>query len=433
MLRSIRGQLLLLAAVWIGAALLAAFLFISGLLEGFVTDRFDAEAQAAADSLIGRLQVQDDGRTELDAIPMAANYDLPFSGWYWQVSADGVPVARSLSLLDGRLDGPEGNLRGASGMDADGAGLRILRQEITLPDTDALIAVTVTAPRSAIDASLSQITRPLAHALLLLWAALAAATLVQVTAGLSSLKRLRLDLAQVRAGKAERLPRPSVTELRPLVDEINAALDQNASLLTRSRQHLGNLAHSLKTPLAALSNELPQDHAGQPLIARMDRLIGWHLRRARSAGPRSLGQSTPIAPVIEDILLVLRWPMADKGMGAETVLPPDARFGGERQDLEEMVGNLCENAVKWGRSRLRISVAQDDARLLLKVEDDGPGMSPDQMPQALRRGGRLDEQGPPGAGLGLAIVADLAALHGGQLRLERSDLGGLSAIVELPA
>ncbi|MBU2958331.1 HAMP domain-containing sensor histidine kinase [Paracoccus sp. 1_MG-2023] len=433
MLRSIRGQLLVLAAVWLGAALLAAFLFISGLLEGFVTDRFDAEAQAAADSLIGRLEVLSDGRIELEGIPMAANYDLPFSGWYWQVAADGVPVARSLSLLDARLDGPGGNLTGASGLDADGAGLRILRQEITLPDSDALIAVTVTAPHAAIDQSLQQITRPLAMALLLLWVVLAAATVIQVTAGLGSLGRLRRDLALVRAGKAERLPRPSVTELRPLVDEINGALDQNATLLTRSRQHLGNLAHSLKTPLAALSNELPQDHDGQALIARMDRLIGWHLRRARSAGPRVLGQHTPVASVVEDILLVLRWPMAEKGMGAETVTAPDAQFLGERQDLEEMIGNLCENAVKWGRNRLRVTVEEPAGHLILKVEDDGPGMDPDKIPQALRRGGRLDEQGPPGAGLGLAIVADLAALHGGHLRLERSDLGGLAAIVDLPA
>ncbi|TGN67308.1 HAMP domain-containing histidine kinase [Paracoccus liaowanqingii] len=434
MTRSIRGRLLLLAAVWLSAALLAAFLLIAHLLKDFVTDRFDAETLAIADSLIGQLEVEDDDdRIELDDTPLDVRFTLPLSGWYWQVAADGAAVARSGSLLDGQLTGPAGDLTGAAGHDTDGAGLRVLRRELTIPDSDARIAVTVTAPLSEIEASLAQIIRPLAVALAVLGLGLAAASVIQVTMGLRSLDRLRADLAHVRAGGTDRLARPDVSELRPLTDEINAALDQNATLLARSRQHLGNLAHSLKTPLSALSNELPPDHAGQALITRMDRLIGWHLRRARQAGPRMLGQRTPIAPVIEDILLVLRWPLADKGMQAEVRCPADAAFPGERQDLEEMIGNLSENAVKWGRARLRVTVTPAPDRLVLRIEDDGPGLDATQAPRALIRGARLDELGPPGAGLGLAIVADLAALHGGRLRLERSDLGGLAAILDLPA
>lgn len=432
MTRSIRGRLLVLAAVWLSAALLGAFLLITQLLEDFVTDRFDAETLAIADSLIGQLEV-DDTRIELDDTPLDVRFSLPLSGWYWQVTADDAVVARSPSLLDGRLSGPSGDLTGAAGRDADGAGLRVLRRELTIPDSDARIAITATAPQAEIGAALAQIVRPLAVALAVLGLGLAAASLIQVTLGLRSLDRLRADLARVRAGDRDRLALPDVTELRPLTAEINAALDQNASLLTRSRQHLGNLAHSLKTPLAALSNELPPDHQGQALITRMDRLIGWHLRRARQAGPRLLGQRTPVAPVIDDILLVLRWPLAERGMTAEIDCPPDAAFPGERQDLEEMIGNLSENAAKWGRTRLRIAVRATAGRLILRIEDDGPGLSPDQAPRALMRGARLDELGAPGAGLGLAIVADLAALHGGELRLERSDLGGLAAVLELPA
>lgn len=236
----------------------------------------------------------------------------------------------------------------------------------------------------------------------------------------------------MRAGEKDRLALPDVSELRPLTAEINAALDQNADLLARSRQHLGNLAHSLKTPLAALANELAPDHPGQALIIRMDRLIGWHLRRARSAGLRVLGQRTAVRPVIDDILMVLRWPMQDKTMTAAIDCPPDAAFAGERQDLEEMIGNLCDNAVKWGRSRLAISVRQTD-RLTIRIGDEGPGMADIDAPRALIRGGRLDEHDASGSGLGLLIVADLAALHGGTLRLERSPLGGLAAILDLPA
>lgn len=432
MTRSIRGRLLLLAAVWLTAALLGAFLLIAQLLEDFVTDRFDAETLAIADSLIGQLEVDDD-RVELDDAPLDVRFTLPLSGWYWQVMAGDATVARSPSLLDGQLTGPAGDLTGAAGRDADAAGLRVLRRELTIPDSDALIAVTVTAPLAEIEGSLAQIVRPLAVALVVLGLGLAAASVIQVTLGLRSLDRLRADLARVRAGDSDRLARPDVSELRPLASEINAALDQNAALLTRSRQHLGNLAHSLKTPLAALSNELPPDHQGQALITRMDRLIGWHLRRARQAGPRLLGQRTPVAPVVDDILLVLRWPLADRGMTADVDCPPDAAFPGERQDLEEMIGNLSENAAKWGRTRLRITVRVPPDRLILRIEDDGPGLSPDQAPLALMRGARLDELGAPGAGLGLAIVADLAALHGGELRLERSDLGGLAAVLDLPA
>ncbi|MBK4217306.1 HAMP domain-containing histidine kinase [Paracoccus caeni] len=431
-MRSIRGRLLLLAAVWITAALLAAFLFISALLEDFVTDRFDAEAGGIADGLIAMIEVDDDGRVELDDRPADPRFDLPFTGWYWQIAADGRVVARSDSLLDGRLDGPEGEFLGGHGLGADGGVLRVLRRELTIPDSDARISVTVTAPQDQIDASLGHISRPLAIALAVLGIGLAIASVLQVTLGLQSLDHLRNDLARVRAGKAERLTLPDVSELRPLTTEINASLDQNITLLARSRQHLGNLAHSLKTPLAALANELPGDHHGQNLITRMDRLIGWHLRRARSAGPRLLGQRTEIRPVIDDILLVLRWPMQDKGMTASVTCPPDAVFAGERQDLEEMIGNLCENAVKWGETRLLIRVRQDD-RLELRIEDDGPGMSDTDAPRALIRGGRLDEHGASGSGLGLAIVADLAALHGGELRLERADAGGLAAILDLPA
>ena len=429
---SIRGRLLLLAAVWLGAALLAAFLFISSLLEDFVTDRFDAEAAAIADGLIASVETDDGGRIELDDAPTDPRFGLPFSGWYWQVEAGDSVIARSASLLDGSLQGPVGNITGGRGIGADGAALRVLRRQATLPDSDSRVAVTVTAPRGQIDDSLRQISRPLGLALAVLGIVLAGASVVQVTAGLGSLDRLRRDLARVRAGIRNRLARPDVSELRPLTAEINAALDQNADLLARSRQHLGNLAHSLKTPLAALANELPPDHHGQTLITRMDRLIGWHLRRARSAGPRVLGQRTLVRPVIDDILMVLRWPLRDKGMEASIDCPPDAGFAGERQDLEEMIGNLSDNAVKWGHGRLAIRVTQTN-RLIIRIEDDGPGMAETDAPRALIRGGRLDEHGASGSGLGLAIVADLAALHGGELRLERSALGGLAAILDLPA
>ncbi len=432
-MRSIRARLLILGAAWLTAALLAAFLFIAQLLEDFVTSRFDAETAAIADALIGMVEVDASGHGRMPTAPLDSRFDLPLSGWYWQVEVDGQTVARSTSLLDGRLQGPGGDFDGGRGRGADGAALRVMRREITVPGLDMPIAVTVTAPQAQIQASLHQIGRPLAAALIVLGLGLGLASVVQVSAGLRSLDRLGADLRRVRAGQAERLRTPDVSELRPLVAEINAALDQNAQLLQRSRQYLGNLAHSLKTPLAALANALPPDHPGQALIARMDRLIGWHLRRARSAQPRMLGQRSPIRPVIDDILLVLRRPMQDKGISAKIHCPGDLTFAGERQDLEEMIGNLTDNAVKWGRRHVRISAVRQRDMVRLSIADDGPGMDETDMPRALLRGARLDETGPPGAGLGLAIVAELATLHGGSLRLQNADLGGLEAVLELPA
>lgn len=432
-MRSIRARLLLLGAVWLTAALLAAFLLLSMLLEDFVSGRFDAETEAVADALIATIEVDDDGRIEVEGLPPDARFGLPLSGWYWQVDADGRVVARSNSLLDGRLGGPDGNFIGGRGRGADDAPLRVLRREVTIPDSLAPVAVTVTAPVAQIRGSLRQIRRPLAISLILLGLGLTAASVIQVQVGLRSLTRLGADLRRVRAGEMDRLPLPDVSELRPLTVEINAALDQNASLLARSRQHLGNLAHSLKTPLAALANEIPENHEGQALITRMDRLIGWHLRRARSAGPGTLGQRTPVRPVIDDILMVLRWPMQDRGITCDIDCPAGISFAGERQDLEEMIGNLTDNAVKWSKTRVAVTAGTTAQGIRITIEDDGPGMAETDAPMALIRGGRLDEHGASGSGLGLAIVTDLAALHGGSLRLERGALGGLLAILDLPA
>lgn len=430
---SIRARLIGLSAVLIGVALVAGYLAIAAILDRFITDRFDAETEAVADALIAGASIDAAGRLVAGPAPTDPRFAMPLSGWFWQLAQDGTVVAKSPSLFDNVLETPQADFTGGPGTGPGGEPLRVTRHAFTLPGSQSALAVTITAPRAEIDASMARLRRPLAISLGVLGLALALASVAQVAAGLASLDRMGRDLRAVRAGKAESLPLPPVAELRPIAAEINGLLEQNRLVLARARDHVGNLAHSLKTPLAALSNELPPDHQGQALITRMDRLIGWHLRRARQAGPRLLGQRTPVAPVVDDILLVLRWPLADRGMTADVDCPPDAAFPGERQDLEEMIGNLSENAAKWGRTRLRITVRTPPDRLILRIEDDGPGLPPDQAPLALMRGARLDELGAPGAGLGLAIVADLAALHGGELRLERSDLGGLAAVLDLPA
>lgn len=431
--RSIRGRLLGLAAVWLGVALLGAWLAIGAVLNQFVTDRFDAELSAAADMLTAGLD-SESGTLRVTRQPPDPSYDLPLSGWYWQVTRGGVVAGRSGSLFDAYLDGPPGEQTGGSGRDLDGAGLRVLVRQVRLADSAAPVILRLTAPQAGIDAALTRVRRPLALSLLVLGLGLALASVIQVSAGLASLRRLQHDLAAIRAGRAEALPRPEVRELQPVSDEINALLAANRTVIARARGHLGNLAHSLKTPLAALAGHLPPDHPGQALIARMDRQIGWHLRRARSAAsPRLLGHRVALHDVADDILLVLNRPIQDRGLRISLNLPPDLAFAGERQDLEEMLGNLTENAVKWAASRVVISARRQGDQLLLEVSDDGPGMAETDYAQALTRGARLDESGASGWGLGLAIVADLAALHGGHLDLARGPQGGLAATLRLPA
>ena len=432
---SIRARLIGLSAVLIGVALVAGYLAIAAILDRFITDRFDAETEAVADALIAGASIDAAGRLVAGPAPTDPRFAMPLSGWFWQLAQDGTVVAKSPSLFDNVLETPQADFTGGPGTGPGGEPLRVTRHAFTLPGSQSALAVTITAPRAEIDASMARLRRPLAISLGVLGLALALASVAQVAAGLASLDRMGRDLRAVRAGKAESLPLPPVAELRPIAAEINGLLEQNRLVLARARDHVGNLAHSLKTPLAALDNALPPDHPGHALVARMDRQIGWHLRRARSSGaPRALGHRTPVLSVVGDILMVLGGPIRDSGLAVETLVPEDLAFAGERQDLEEMTGNLIENAVKWAGRRIRIAAAPQGADMLaIRIEDDGPGMSDQDHAQALARGGRLDETGPPGSGLGLAIVADLAALHGGNLRLERSDLGGLAAILYLPA
>ncbi|ARJ70469.1 ATP-binding protein [Paracoccus contaminans] len=434
-LGSIRARLLAAAALWLTLALLAAWWVIGGLLAGFITDRFDAETAAIADSIIAGIEADEDGGLRLVAPPIDPRFSVPLSLWSWQLQDEGGQVIdKAPSLLDLYLHPPQAEFAGGPGTGPEGEPLRVLHRHFTLPGEDAPLSVTVTAPVAEITGAISRLRRPLALALAALGAGLAAATLAQVTLGLRSLDRLGRDIRAIRQGQAESLPQQPMAELRPVTAEINALLEANRSVIGRARDHLGNLAHSLRTPMAALANTLPPDHPGQDMIARMDRQIGWHLRRARSAGaPRLLGHWTPVAAVIDDILLVLRQPCRDRGLAVSIACPPDARFAGERQDLEEMLGNLLENAVKYAASRIAVTVEGKGPSLTLTVADDGPGLPQSGHSTALARGGRLDERGPPGAGLGLAIVADLAALHGGSLHLGVAAMGGLAARLTLPA
>jgi signal transduction histidine kinase len=265
-------------------------------------------------------------------------------------------------------------------------------------------------------------------------------TLLQIRFGLNPLVRLRSAVTSIRRGETERIHGNYPRDIAPLADELNLLLDTNREILERARTQVGNLAHALKTPLSVIVNEV--DHVPDEVAAKvreqaavMRDQVNYHLDRARAAAlAGTLGTATEVGPVVAGLARTFGKIYRDKDLEIGVHIPEAARFRGERQDLEEMIGNLVDNACKWAAGRVAISgeVARDGerARLVLTVEDDGPGL-PEEARGTLKRGRRLDES-KPGSGLGLSIVSDLAALYRGSLDLSRSPLGGLAAVLDLP-
>jgi signal transduction histidine kinase len=265
----------------------------------------------------------------------------------------------------------------------------------------------------------------------------------QVRFGLLPLKRITTGLAAIRAGTAERLEGDFPVEIAPLARETNALIDANREIVERARMHVGNLAHALKTPLSVMVNEANAN--GRDALAHkvkeqadiMRDQVARHLERARLAARLTVvGTVTDVAPVVTALARTMEKIHHDKAVTVAVVADQQAKFRGERPDLEEMIGNLVDNACKWAASRVAVSVAREVSEkglaIRIVVDDDGRGLSQGQREQVAKRGQRLDET-KPGSGLGLSIVVELARLYGGSLVLGEAPTGGLRAELVLPA
>jgi signal transduction histidine kinase len=307
-------------------------------------------------------------------------------------------------------------------------------------------SVAVAGRLSEVEDNLAAFRTQLTQALALAGIGLLAATLFQVRFGLFPLSRVERALAAIRSGTASRLEGELPSEIRPLQQELNALLRSNQEIVERARTHVGNLAHALKTPLAVLINEARNDASplARKIIEQADTMTGQvnlYLDRARMAARIGvIGRVTEVGPVAESLVRALERLYRDKDLSYALDCPAGVRFKGERQDLEEMLGNLLDNASKWAHSKVCVSVAplppeEDDAAaggwLEIRVDDDGPGLTPEQRCEPIARGRRLDET-KPGSGLGHSIVADLAYCYSGKFELGRSRDGGLSARLTLP-
>ncbi len=281
-------------------------------------------------------------------------------------------------------------------------------------------------------------------AFVLLALALAAAAAIQVGFGLRPLRKLQSELAAVRRAEKERIAGRYPSEVAPLVDELNLLIGANRDIVERARTQVGNLAHALKTPLSVIVNEA--DAAPSPLAEKvgeqakvMRDQISFYLERARAAARAgAIGQATRVAPALEALLRAFVKIYADRGVTFASSAPRELMFLGERQDLDEMVGNLLDNAGKWAAGAVALTVTREAdphapgrSLLLFVIDDDGPGLAPQLRAAATQRGRKLDES-KPGSGLGLSIVTDLAAAYGGSLQLDASPKGGLRAELRLP-
>jgi signal transduction histidine kinase len=266
--------------------------------------------------------------------------------------------------------------------------------------------------------------------------------LILVRRAVAPLGTLRSSLASVREGRSQRIEGDHPTEVQPLVNDLNALLDDRERAITRALTTAGDLAHGLKTPLAVLEQEAEQAGAAghhelattlYQQVERMQRQIDYHLARARAtASSRSApGLRCAVLPSVEGLVRTMRRLYAERELTIVAEVSPTHEIRGRREDVDEMLGNLLDNACKWARSRVAISSSLEDDRLVLAVDDDGPGLDPSMRAKVLQRGVRVDEQ-VQGSGLGLAIVSDLAELYGGSVALETSPLGGTRARLELP-
>ena len=469
---SLSTRLFLSATAWVVVVLTVTGVILTSAYRESAERAFDRRLNFYLRTLVAEVASPEDSPENLPAPPGPQPpqtssqslgeplFELPLSGWYWEIApldGDKSKFRVSRSLWDNRL--PNLEERGVEMTSAgvrqsyvdgpEGQSLRIVERPVDL-GTEGKLRVSVAGDATEIFEETRAFNYYLGGTFLALALGLSITTIFQVRFGLAPLKRISDAIADVRSGRAERLEGVFPLEIAPLARETNALIEANRAIVERARTHVGNLAHALKTPLSVIVNEAgaaARNDAPAPLATKvleqadiMRDQVTHHLERARMAARVTIvGNLTEVRPVIEGLTRTMDKIYRQRGIAVTENLDAEARFRGERQDLEEIVGNLVDNACKWATSKVNVSaqiIRESEAdplpKLHITVDDDGPGLSEAQRITASQRGRRLDET-KPGSGLGLSIVVELAGLYGGDLRLDQAPLGGLRAVVELPA
>ncbi len=422
---------------------------LSNLFRGPLEQSFEQRMEFLLDSLIAAVEVGHNRELFQRQSLGEPRFLRQYSGWYWQIARleNGKVIARSRSMWDFELavsDVHKGVLRQVSRTEGPlGQRLQLLEKQITVEGMDGAYLFSVAADRQDLIDTVDSFNVTLSWSLGVLWVGLVLAVFLQVRFGLLPLQRMRRSLADIREGRAERLTGSFPKEVSSLAEELNGLLDHTTEVLGRARSHVGNLAHALKTPLAVLGNESASPTDKMPHIVDeqtqlMRRHVDHHLARARAMGQAPLlrGQ-TALLPVLGAVARTLEKIYAHDGVSIVVSAPERLTFRGEQHDLEEMLGNLVDNACKWAKSEVSLTAeALSEAgsgglQIRLQIDDDGLGVPAEKRDEIFRRGERADES-TPGSGLGLSIVRDIATLYGGDVALSDAPSGGLRATLVLP-
>lgn len=455
---SLALRLVISSAAWTLMILSVTAAILISLCRDFLEESFDQRLNQYLENIIAKAAPQ--GTLDIrkpDGIGEPL-FSRPFSGAYWQIrpadqssepmfksdslagetyntpSEIGIkPDARQMRL--GYIDGPDGQI------------LRVIERDIDFgqENESRVFSISVAFDTAVMENEARYLTNTIVLTLALLGAGLLLATFFQVRFGLSPLQDIGRKIAAIRSGKETKLEGTPPDEILPLQEELNALIEANQSVVERARTHVGNLAHALKTPLSVIINEAAsQNTAFAEKVAQqaalMKQQISHHLDRARIAAQiRPASGVTDVSVPLAALSRALQKIYEARALHLQVDCPDGVHFFGEKQDFEEMAGNLMDNACKWARSRVLVKVKPPDDTLApgertfeLIIEDDGPGLPEDFRRSAVKRGRRLDES-VPGSGLGLSIVADLSHLYRGSLRLEEATAGGLRACLTLPA
>lgn len=411
---------------------------------------FDRQLEVNIDALAASVDVVDN-KIVVPLPPTDPRFSRPLSGYYWQVNfiksgqleADGV---KSRSLFDETLVAPEGLINNAQNkmgeiisinINRADESLRLASKIIKLPDYPEPLILMATGDIKEIKTSSINFNRILIFSLLSFAFALIVAIYFQVKIGLLPLTKMRRELYEIRQGNQNNLDEEISSELAPIAKELNALLIHNQEVVERARTHVGNLAHALKTPLSVMLNESRSNKGAfgelvENQTMTMTRQVEHYLKRAQAAArAQTLRARTHIQSVIDDLIRTLGRLYARDGVKIEINNKTEHFFRGDREDLEDMIGNLTENACKYGGGLVELSIQNEDDFINIIIDDDGDGLNENQMKEALLRGVRLDETSH-GSGLGLSIVDELSRAYGGSLNLEKSHLGGLRVNLRLP-
>jgi signal transduction histidine kinase len=429
---SLKSRLVLAAIVWLTAMVIAAGVSVPTQVFNYMVDDTKSQLSIYMDEIAASLEADEKGALTLTTNLSDPRFNRPYSGLYWSARTD-ADLLRSRSLWDQKIEAKKGIKKEYFG--AREEKLIYLKTTLYYPDFDGPIEVLVGIDEQPIENTVRDLMSQLWIILALLYFGVLAVIMLQVQWSLHPLTKMHKELSQLRSGDKKQLEEDYPKEVAPVVSDLNALVFHYQELLERARHHAGNLSHALKTPLSVLKNEIHNFDSEtqkllQPPVDQIQSQIDYHLGRARMAGSKNiLAVRANPSERVDAISMAFDKVYASREIALINELDSDVEVAVDKTDLDEMVGNLLENAYKWSSSIIRVHSQQSkEGDIDIIIEDDGPGIPDDKIQQAVKRGVRLDET-TPGTGLGLNIVSEMAHSYRGKLTLSSSSMGGLKAVL----